>query len=185
MPSLVTPAVAPGLLSSTVQPTLTTGTVLLRPWVDDDVAALVAAYQEPEIQRWHARSMTRQEAEQWVADTRAAWSAETRASWSVEAEGRFAGRMTLKFQLVDGVAAAAYWTCAAARGQGVAPRALGAAVEWAFAVGLHRVELEHSTLNQASCRVASKAGFTPEGTPAPRGAARGWLARHACARDGL
>lgn len=158
------PTVAPGSLSSTDQPTLVTGAVLLRPWVRDDVPALVSAYQEPEIQRWHARSMTYQEAEHWVADARAAWSTATRASWAVEAEGRFAGRMTLKFQLVDGVAAAAYWTRAEARGQGVAPRALAAAVEWAFAVGFHRVELEHSTLNQASCRVATKAGFAPEGT---------------------
>lgn len=164
VPSLIQPTVAPGLLSSTVQPSLTAGPILLRPWTDDDVTALVAAYREPEIQRWHGRSMTSQEAEQWIADTRSAWSAETRVSWAVQADGRFAGRMTLKFQLVDGVAAAAYRTRAAARGQGVAPKALAAAVEWAFAVGIHRVELEHSTLNQASCRVASKAGFAPEGT---------------------
>ncbi|WP_353651429.1 GNAT family N-acetyltransferase [Nakamurella sp. A5-74] len=68
------PTVAPGSLSSTDQPTLVTGAVLLRPWVRDDVPALVSAYQEPEIQRWHARSMTYQEAEHWVADARAAWS---------------------------------------------------------------------------------------------------------------
>jgi RimJ/RimL family protein N-acetyltransferase len=31
-------------------------------------------------------------------------------------------------------------------------------------VGLHRVQLDHSTLNHASCRVAAKAGFWFEGT---------------------
>lgn len=31
--------------------------------------------------------------------------------------------------------------------------------------GLHRLHLEHSTRNGASCRVAGKAGFLPEGTP--------------------
>lgn len=143
---------------------LAVGSILLRPWTDDDVSAVVSAYQEAEIQRWHARSMTSEEAQRWIADARSAWSKETRVSWAVEADGAFAGRMTLKLQLIDGVAAAAYWTRAAARGRGVAPQALAAAVKWAFAVGMHRVELEHSTLNPASCRVASKAGFAPEGT---------------------
>jgi len=40
----------------------------------------------------------------------------------------------------------------------------------AFDRGLRRLELEHSTLNPASCRVAEKAGFTLEGTR--HGAAR-------------
>lgn len=164
VPSLVQSTIAPGLLSTSVQPMLSVEPILLRPWADDDVPAVVAAYQEPEIQRWHARSMTSQEAQQWIVDARSAWSKETSVSWAIEADGVVAGRMTLKFQLVDGVAAAAYWTRAAARGRGVASQALAAAVEWAFAVRMHRVELEHSTLNPASCRVASKAGFAPEGT---------------------
>jgi ribosomal-protein-alanine N-acetyltransferase len=52
-----------------------------------------------------------------------------------------------------------------ARGSGVATRALGAIADWAFAaVGFHRLELDHSIQNPASCRVAVKAGFVPEGT---------------------
>jgi RimJ/RimL family protein N-acetyltransferase len=31
-------------------------------------------------------------------------------------------------------------------------------------VGLNRIELNHSTLNTASCRIAHKAGFRYEGT---------------------
>jgi RimJ/RimL family protein N-acetyltransferase len=35
---------------------------------------------------------------------------------------------------------------------------------WAFEkAGFHRIELEHSTANDASCRVAVKAGFHEEG----------------------
>jgi RimJ/RimL family protein N-acetyltransferase len=53
----------------------------------------------------------------------------------------------------------------AARGRGNASQALRRASRWAFEVaGLHRVELEHSTRNVASCRAAIKAGFEPEGT---------------------
>ena len=30
-------------------------------------------------------------------------------------------------------------------------------------LGLHRIELQHSTVNEASCRAATAAGFLPEG----------------------
>lgn len=58
-----------------------------------------------------------------------------------------------------------YWVLSAARGRGVAPRALDAVVDWALGkAGFHRLELHHSTLNEASCRVATKSGFAVEGT---------------------
>lgn len=125
---------------------------------------MVSAYRDLEIQRWHARSMTRDEADEWIAAAGAAWAAESAVSWAVDLHGGLAGRMTLKLHLTDGFAAAAYWTRAHARGHGVASIALRLATEWAFSVGMHRVELEHSTLNPASCRVADKAGFDAEGT---------------------
>jgi RimJ/RimL family protein N-acetyltransferase len=53
----------------------------------------------------------------------------------------------------------------AARGTGVAARAVGALVGWALGdVGLHRLELVHAVANTASCRVAGKAGYALEGT---------------------
>ena len=53
----------------------------------------------------------------------------------------------------------------AARGAGVASRALTAVSLWALGeAGFHRLELDHSTRNQASCRVAARAGFPLEGT---------------------
>lgn len=164
MPSLVDPVLTPDQLPKADQPTLTAGAILLRPWRADDVEAVVAAYQEPEIQRWHVRSMTHPEATKWIEAAGRSWSEGAGASWAVEFEGVFAGRMTLKFYLDDAHAGVGYWTRGVARGQGIAPRALAAATRWAFDVGLHRVELEHSTANPASCRVAVKAGFDPEGT---------------------
>jgi RimJ/RimL family protein N-acetyltransferase len=63
------------------------------------------------------------------------------------------------------VAEVAYWTTRAARGRGVAPRATTALTRWAFdEIGFHRLELMHATANEASCRVAGKAGFALEGT---------------------
>ncbi|AWZ07952.1 MULTISPECIES: GNAT family N-acetyltransferase [unclassified Streptomyces] len=66
----------------------------------------------------------------------------------------------------SGLLEAGYWTAARARGRGVASRALGAVTAWAFEVfaaeGLARIELIHQVDNEASCRVAEKAGFSFE-----------------------
>lgn len=53
----------------------------------------------------------------------------------------------------------------AARGAGVASRGLGALTAWALdEIGFQRLELDHSTRNLASCRVATKSGYFLEGT---------------------
>ncbi|WP_083295473.1 GNAT family N-acetyltransferase [Curtobacterium sp. BH-2-1-1] len=62
-----------------------------------------------------------------------------------------------------GTAWISYWLRPEARGRGLATRALAAAAEDAFALGLHRLELGHRTNNPASCAVATRAGFRAEG----------------------
>jgi RimJ/RimL family protein N-acetyltransferase len=76
------------------------------------------------------------------------------------------GRVGIKsFDLSDCIGELAYWVMPAARGHGVAKRAVAAVCGWAFDVlGLHRLELIHATGNPASCRVATAAGFGIEGT---------------------
>jgi RimJ/RimL family protein N-acetyltransferase len=114
--------------------------------------------------------MTHDEAAQWVKKAHSDWADEVAASWAVTTQSGLVGRMTLKLHLDDGWAEAAYWVLPAARGQGIAPRALRIASRWAFErAGLHRVEVEHSTLNPASCRAAMKAGFVLEGTKRSHG----------------
>lgn len=164
MPSFVGPVLSPGLLSDSVQPVLRADGLVLRPWEAADVATVVAAYADPDIERWHVRSMTRMEAMDWVRIAGTDWREGRAASWAIESEGAVVGRMTLKLRLSHGLAEAAYWTLPSARGQGVATLALQAATRWAFDIGLHRVELEHSTQNLPSCRVALKAGYSVEGT---------------------
>lgn len=56
-----------------------------------------------------------------------------------------------------------YWLTHAARGRGLATAALASAAELAFQRGLHRLELAHRLDNPASCGVAHRAGFRPEG----------------------
>jgi RimJ/RimL family protein N-acetyltransferase len=69
----------------------------------------------------------------------------------------------------------------------VAVRAVDVLMRWCFdELGLVRVRLEHSTLNQQSCRVATKAGFPLEGTQrASMRHADGWHDAHLHARTQL
>ncbi|PZR52320.1 N-acetyltransferase [Xylanimonas oleitrophica] len=158
------------------------GPLTLRPWTPDDAPAVQAAYSDGAIQRWHARRLgTVAEARGLLAQWRARWDSRSGASWAVvSADGTLLARTELNaFDLRDGVAGASYWAVPAARGQGVVPAALRVAVSWAFAAGFHRLELEHSTRNAASCRAAVRAGLDAEGVR--RGAVRhddGWHDMH-------
>jgi RimJ/RimL family protein N-acetyltransferase len=52
-----------------------------------------------------------------------------------------------------------------ARGNGVATESVRAVTDWAFdRLGLFRIQLFHAVVNEASCRVAVKAGYVEEGT---------------------
>lgn len=166
VPDLVAPAVPAGKLRGQPQPELSVDELTLRPWRPTDVPTVVEAYRDPGIQRWHARSMTRPEAEEWIGSWARQWAAETGASWAVCEGETVLGRVGLReLNLAEGAGAAAYWVLPGARGRSVAARALQTVTQWMFVhVGLHRVELAHSTLNEPSCRVAGKAGFALEGT---------------------
>jgi ribosomal-protein-alanine N-acetyltransferase len=167
MAELAPYTVAPGTIAGIPQPTLSLdGDAALRPWSRSDAPALHAAYADHDIQRWHVRELdSLDEARAMIADWRAAWAQERRLEWAVaDSDGTLLGRLGLKsLALFDGIATVAYWTVPAARGRGLAPRAVDAATRWAFRVGFRRLELEHSTQNPASCRVAEKAGFASEG----------------------
>ena len=94
----------------------------------------------------------------------AGWAVETRADWAVTSDGAVAGRAGFRVvDLAEGWAEVAYWVLPAARGRGVAPRAVAVLTDWAFALGLHRLELRHATANEASCRVAERSGYPLEG----------------------
>jgi RimJ/RimL family protein N-acetyltransferase len=170
MPYLTSPVVAPGTLARTPQPALPAADgLLLRPWRAADAPAVHAAFQDPVLRQWHIRSCaSAEEAADWIAQWEQGWADERDAQWAVVdgAADELLGRVALRqVRLEDGVAEMAYWTVARARGRGVAVRATAALTHWAFEeIGFHRLELFHSTTNEASCRVAVKAGFALEGT---------------------
>ncbi|PWJ47460.1 Protein N-acetyltransferase, RimJ/RimL family [Quadrisphaera granulorum] len=160
------PVLKPGVLSSRAQPVLPGHDLLLRPWQEADAEQVARAYEDPAIHRWHARSLSIDQARSWVKFERDRWAQERGASWAVTVRGDLAGRVALGgLDLHEACAEISYWVLPQHRGQGVAVRAVSTLVDWAFGdLALHRVELQHSTLNKASCRVALAAGFCAEGT---------------------
>ncbi|HEX2905115.1 MAG TPA: GNAT family N-acetyltransferase [Jatrophihabitans sp.] len=165
MPELTEALLPAGPLGGGEQPTLAAEDLTLRAWRPEDADAIVAAYQDPGIQRWHVRTVTETEAQQWIERTHVGWRAGSSAGWAVTCHGRLVGRVALRtIDRWDGVAEVSYWTLPESRGRAIAARALTAMTRWTLAAGVHRLELEHSTGNDASCRVATKAGYLSEGT---------------------
>ncbi|MFD9004983.1 GNAT family N-acetyltransferase [Streptomyces sp. NPDC059582] len=160
--------------------TPTAPALLLRPWTQADATALVELHRDAMLRRWTSAAVDDEEgAAHWVRVQQRGWAARDRFAFAVletradGADGLPAGHVVLK-RPVAGAASAevGYWTAAPARGRAVAPRALRALVDWAFAAfaadGLTRLGLLHQQDNTASCRVAQKAGFA---FTAPRPAA--------------
>jgi RimJ/RimL family protein N-acetyltransferase len=185
VPLLTDPAVAPGSLARLRQPVLPLGDVALRPWRRSDGSALVEAYAEPGVQRWHARSMNLDEARAWVDSWPERWNGESGAGWAVVDASGLVGQISLRrLSLTEGLGEVSYWVLPAARGRRVATRALCGLSAWVFdQLGLHRLEVNHSTVNPTSCRVAQNAGYRLEGTRRRQALhADGWHDMHLHAR---
>jgi ribosomal-protein-alanine N-acetyltransferase len=181
VPNLVAPAIAEQSLARSGQPSIrVSDAAVLRPWALEDADAVIRAFADPAIQRWHVRRLDSvSEAHALITAWLAAWATESECHWALVAKTHEAllGRVALKgVNRLDGSAGVAYWVVPAARGRGLCANAVAAVSEWAFRdAGFHRLSIEHSTANPASCRVALKAGFIVEGVR--RGAAQhmdGW-----------
>lgn len=169
MPLLTGPALPPGTLRDLEQPLLTVDDELrLRPWNSMDAAMVRAAFDCPDIQRWHVRRLdSLEEAGDWTAQWKQRWSDESAASWAVvDGEDQPLGQVGLRaISLTEGSAGFSYWVAPGSRGRGLAARAVEAVRRWAFEeIGFNRLGIQHSTENLASCRVADKTGFGLEGT---------------------
>lgn len=144
------------------------GVVRLRLWHPDDLDQLVAGMQDPEIPRWTLVPDPYTEAEgvAWITSCADQWRRGEGAPFAVvdDADPRVVLGSIGLFTRPMGVGHAGYCTFAAARGRGVATRALGLLATWAFSgARLARLELGVIPGNEASMRVAERAGFTREG----------------------
>ncbi|MER6116698.1 GNAT family N-acetyltransferase [Streptomyces sp. NPDC001743] len=147
---------------------LRTGSLVLRPWLPGDLAVLLDAYRDPAIQAGSRAPVADEEAAaRWLRDQEEGRASGLRHSFAVvdtALGGGPVGNVVLVLPAPgSGAAEVGYWTAASARGRGIAPQALGALTDWAFAEcaghGLVRLDLLHQVDNTASCRVAEKAGY--------------------------
>jgi len=155
----------------TVPPTATTPGLLLRPWAEQDIPAMVEAHRDPVMRRWLPHRVgTADEARLLIRARNAEARAGAGFSFAVLLAEPEAPRDLVGSVGIRGLGDAAvsgevgYWITAPARGRGIAARAVDAVCAWAFSMArrrpLERLELLHSVGNHASCRVAEKAGFT-------------------------
>jgi RimJ/RimL family protein N-acetyltransferase len=139
------------------------GEVVLRPWIQNDVPALVAAIDDAEIAYWIPlipHPYTEEDAHEFLRGDVA------------PAEYRLA--ITLADVVVGGIGMSVnshfyrghvgYWVAREARGRGVCTRALRMLARHGLEeLELQRLELITDPDNQASQRVAEKVGFQREG----------------------
>ena len=134
--------------------------IALRPFVEDDVPAITAACQDPDIPRWtHVPSpYTEEDARAYVRE-----AGETAFAIVDRRSGELLGSIGFRLHH-EAIGEFGYWVKREARGRGVAARALRLLSRWALAEhGLARLQLMTEPENAASQRVAETAGFRREG----------------------
>jgi RimJ/RimL family protein N-acetyltransferase len=156
------------LETSVSSPSLTDGVVTLRPWQAGDVDALIDAIDgDPEITAWLElipQPYGEREARAWISAAASMWRDGTASTFAVVADGRVVGGCGVNWiDREQGVGDVGYWARSDARGSGYVTRAVLIAARWAFDQGCERLQLRADTENEASLRVAERAGFTREG----------------------
>jgi RimJ/RimL family protein N-acetyltransferase len=139
------------------------GTLELRRWREEDVPAIHAACQDPEILRWLPlipRPYTLEDARAFVADEVGLG----RYQYAIVEDGRLVGSIGMRVNEVNRVGHIGYWCAREARGRGLVTRALRLLSRYGFdELGLGRLELITDPDNVASQRLAEKVGFRREG----------------------
>ncbi len=142
------------------------GSVVLREWTFDDVPAIEAACQDPEISYWLPlvpSPYTRADAETYVRECLV--SGDDRRPFAiVDAEtAELLGSIDMGVNRMR-TGHIGYWIAAPARGRGVCTRALRLLARYALdELRLERLALLTDPDNVASQRVAEKVGFRREG----------------------
>jgi RimJ/RimL family protein N-acetyltransferase len=151
------------------RPTLEAGPVRLRPPLPTDRPAIVAAHRDPQVARWFggpdpytqadaARYVEREAPQEWARGVEAVFVI-------AGPDDTYAGAVDLRVSTSDPVVGeVGFLVAPQARGRGYATAAVRALTGWGFAeLGLARIQWRAEVGNDASRRVAEKAGFTMEG----------------------
>jgi RimJ/RimL family protein N-acetyltransferase len=153
-------------------PTLRDDTIVLRPPQTCDAAAITAAVQDPDIPRFTMvpSPYRLDDAAAFIERSAGMWDSGGAAPFVIvdATTGTLLGSVGLHdLGLETDPAHVGYWVAAPARGRGIATRALRLVACWALEdLGLARVEVYVFVENERSQRVATRAGFSREGTRA-------------------
>jgi RimJ/RimL family protein N-acetyltransferase len=149
--------------------TLADGEVALREWRASDVEAMVEPLNDPAIARWTRvpSPYTREDAVEFLAQVDAGLATGEALSLAMASpsDGALVGSIALHVTSWEHRRGnIGYLVFPTARGRGLAPRAVRLLAGWAFEhAGLARIGILTRVGNEASQRVAQKAGFTREG----------------------
>ncbi|MDO8212746.1 GNAT family N-acetyltransferase [Conexibacter sp. CPCC 206217] len=148
------------------------GVVALRRWVPADVPAIAAACRDPEIQRWtfvpddydalKARAFVAASSTRWWAGS----GADVAIVDAVQPERVLGSVGLVRIEWERACGEVGYWVAPGERRRGVAARAVALLSAWAFErLALTRLELIPFVGNEASQRVAERAGYVREPGP--------------------
>jgi ribosomal-protein-alanine N-acetyltransferase len=101
----------------------------------------------------------------WARSERKAWRQRTSFAAVMVVDGALVGRVSvggIRWGAERG-GSVGYWISPKYAGRGIVPRAVRLLCEYAFAEGLHRLEIAVRPENAASLRVVEKLGFREEG----------------------
>jgi RimJ/RimL family protein N-acetyltransferase len=150
-------------------PPLADELVTLRPYRPDDADALAAALQDPEIPRWTVipAPYTDRDAHRFLSRLEPGRRAGRELALAITASvggGLLGGCGLINFDRENSRAEVGYWVAREARGRGVGTRTVILLSRWALrTLDLERLELLANPGNEASQRLAERAGFTREG----------------------
>ena len=142
--------------------------LVLRPFRENDIPAVHAACQEPDIQRWITAlpvPYTEDDARAFVTNVAIGGRASGHSlTVAIEVDGRMIGSSGVHAMHIHPLGPEiGYWLVREARGNGYAAETAHALADWALGLGAPRVHLVADVRNTASQAVARRAGFTQEG----------------------
>jgi ribosomal-protein-alanine N-acetyltransferase len=143
---------------------LETERLVLRPYREEDLEDLHAMLSDPEHMRWYPAPFDRDGTRAWMERTFERYRDDGFGLWIVEdgGTGAFLGTVGPTIQLVDDVGHVeiGWHTRPGRKGEGIAPEAAAAAMDWAF----ENLDVDHVISlvrpeNTGSNRVAQKLGM--------------------------
>ena len=150
-----------------VQPTLKTKRLVLRPFTSADapaVEALAGLREVADTTLNIPHPYPKGDAAVWIATHPGAWDSGTGVVFAIVHEGKFCGVIDIVRDVRHQSGELGYWIGPADWGKGFATEAVVEMIRFGFEdLGLHRIHAAHFTRNPASGRVMAKAGMKVEG----------------------